>query len=758
LVAAYAHGLWPLGFVALLPWLAVEPRGGSWRATLAWAWALCLAYVVGAFYWFGAAVGVYIQIGEAAGLGLMLLLAPLLQPQILAFALVRRALCERAPLWRALAAASAWLMVEWLLLKPLGDRFGHALQPARALRQLAELGGVAALTLMLLLVNQALLLAWQRRSAGLRQLGRPLVVAALLPALAAGFGSWHLLPKPSAETPPQLRLGLVQANYTALELRRRAQGSHAVVRELLDIHYAMSHDAIERQRADAVLWTETVYPTTFAQPKSEAGAELDREIVSIVNAAGVPFVFGTFDRDADGEYNAAAVVAPGQGLVGFYRKTHLFPLTEWVPAWMDGPVLRRWMPWLGSWRPGQGARVLPLTLRDGRELPMQVLICRDDMATLLAIEGARQGARALLTMSNDSWFSDYPQGARLHQMAAAFRSIETRLPQFRVTTNGHSALIDAQGELLANAAMNERSLVVGALPVGEPPLTLMVRWGDWLGALAALVLPLIAFAPWGWRRLQTLGRPAKPQDSGALRPGWLLPRWAAALLLSLRALAWAALLILGLRWGLDEGFRQQELSALRSFGLWVLAPEALAACVLAAYRVSVRREGGRLHVRRAAQSLTLDESKGRPWAWPLRTLMGPGVWLREGAWMDPGVGAGGAPVLQLRWPGLLALALALALPAFLLHQHIAFGGWLGEYRSFGAQAYAQALLIWWGRWLMAVALIAAALQTLAWLGAQLAAALAPARAGLATQALSRGGWAVLYLGLPLWLGWRIWVG
>ena len=45
-------------------------------------------------------------------------------------------------------------------------------------------------------------------------------------------------------------------------------------------------------------------------------------------------------------------------------------------------------------------------------------------------------------MSNDSWFTDYPVGARLHLAVAAFRSIETRLPQVRVTTNGLSAVIE----------------------------------------------------------------------------------------------------------------------------------------------------------------------------------------------------------------------------------------------------------------------------------------------------------------------------
>ncbi|UUZ54286.1 hypothetical protein LP419_38935 [Massilia sp. H-1] len=60
------------------------------------------------------------------------------------------------------------------------------------------------------------------------------------------------------------------------------------------------------------------------------GADFDRQITDIVDAAGVPFVFGTYDSDSSGEYNAAAFVQPGTGLLGFYRKTRLFPLTEYL--------------------------------------------------------------------------------------------------------------------------------------------------------------------------------------------------------------------------------------------------------------------------------------------------------------------------------------------------------------------------------------------------------------------------------------------
>jgi apolipoprotein N-acyltransferase len=91
----------------------------------------------------------------------------------------------------------------------------------------------------------------------------------------------------------------------------------------------------------------------------------------MVVATATPLVFGSYDADAGREYNAAVFLEPdGQGGVTFdtYRKATLFPLTERVPPWIDGPRLRAWLPWLGSWHPGTGAPVRTLVLRGGRRV------------------------------------------------------------------------------------------------------------------------------------------------------------------------------------------------------------------------------------------------------------------------------------------------------------------------------------------------------------------------------------------------------
>jgi apolipoprotein N-acyltransferase len=807
LVAFYARGgpAWALGFVALVPWLRALDAERSMRGTLLSAWAMSVAYTAAAFAWLGGGIGAYTQIGAGAGLALLLLAAPLFQPQIIVFALVRQLIgCAHGPALRALAACAAWVSAEWLLPRLLGDTLGHGLQPSALLRQAAELGGATGLTLLLLLANEAVAAALaRRRSSGWRAAAAPLGLAAVVPLLLAGYGAMALarLPDAAVAAPgtPLLRMGLVQSNIADYERLRREKGSAgAVVREVLDLHYAMSHDAVVRQRADAVLWSETVYPTTFGRPKSEAGAELDREILAVVQAAGVPFVFGTYERDAQGrEYNAAAFVAPRRGLLGHYRKSRPFPLTEYVPAWLDGPALRTLLPWAGNWQPGDGARVFPLLLADGREVPVLPLICLDAMDASLAIAGARLGAQAILTLSNDSWFSSSELGPALHQAAAAFRSIETRLPQFRVTSTGYSAVIDASGEVRAGTRMGERTLVVGALPVGEPPPTLMVRWGDWVGpaATALLALLLLGMLARHWRRGAASGQ-AQEQPPGLDTPAALPPdiallpaavRWTAAVL---RVFARASLLwmIWAILFG-EGSIQSNTLAQIRSFVALFLVPEAAAWSLLRAYAARLEIADGRLlrfsRGRRQLQLPLAELAAVEPWRLPLPgagatlRLAGGSRWRYGIACADPwalasALQAAGGPTsraaadgrltryLRARqatprsWPGhplakFVAYPLLLALPAFRLHQHIAYGSSFGEYYSFGLLAYLKSFSLWWAAWAIGVALCAAALRTVVEALLMLGALLWPGAIATLRTWAEHLALAALYLALPGWL-------
>ncbi|MBI3229492.1 MAG: apolipoprotein N-acyltransferase [Burkholderiales bacterium] len=704
----------------------------------------------------------------------------------------------------ALAGAAAWLATEWLWPKLLGDTLGHGLYPSQLIRQAADIGGAAGLSLALLLTNEALLAAFARRAEGARAYVRPLALAALMPMLLAGYGYSVLgnsaTPNSAASKP--LRLAMIQANIVDYERQRQQFGAYETVHKILDTHFAMSYDAVVRQHADAVMWSETSYPTTFGHPKSAAGAELDQTIVDIVNSAGVPFIFGTYDRDAFGEYNAAAFLAPNTGLLGFYRKTRLFPFTEYVPAWLDSPLVRRLLPWTGNWQHGNGARVFPLRLADGREIPVLPLICRDDVDASLGIAGARLGAQAILTMSNDAWFSDYPQGAELHQAVAAFRSIETRLPQFRVTTNGFSGVIDANGNIQAASKMGQQTLIIGDIAARTPPRTLIVWWGDWVGLaglaflLSLLLQTLIASVSASaiWQRYLTRQN-AKAQQAMALPLAVsVLPPAARIAASVLRSFARLSLIGIGIAMLQSDALRGNTLAQIRSFSVLFLVPEVAAWCVLLAFGARASIENGALVLTRGAHRIEIalvDIAAVEVWRLPLPSA-GVSLRLSSGArWRyglalthpnalvqalqaagitaQPAAPARGALYQQARlaiqrgrldqpFAKFVLLPFLLAFPAYYLHQHIAYGSGFGEFTSFGLKAYLLGFALWWAAWAIGVMAFGAALRAMIELGTVLGVLLRPSSALELRRWLECAAKLALYVGVPGWLLLRVYGG
>lgn len=799
LLGLYARGEagW-LGLFLLLPWLLSLARLQRLRAVLISAWLMSIAMVLAVFGWFTGALASYAGVPPPLAWLLLALLAPLLQPQLLLYAAARHFAARRlAAASVGLVGACTWVAAEWLLPKLFNDTIGHGLAEAALWRQAADLAGAAGLSLLLILANEALVLAAIQWRSGWRRWMPPLCAAALVPLLLAGYGSWRIasLAEHWSQPADGLRIGMVQSAIVDYEELRRELGTYQTVRQVLDAHFELSRAAIGEYGVDALLWSETVYPTPFGHPRSEDGAALDREIQAFVNELAVPLVFGSYDLDRQGEYNAAVFLEPGTGLLGYYRKTHPFPLTEHVPSWLDGPLLRRWLPWAGSWQAGDGVRVLPLRTRDGRSLDVVPLICLDSVDPMLAIEGARLGAQAIIVLSNDSWFSADPLGAALHLRVATFRSMETRLPQLRVTSNGLSAFIDPSGEVLARSGMGDRAVLAGEVPIQTPPTTLVRKLGDWIGPTALTLLS-------GYVVLILLADRVRSGASGVaslpaaqvVATSWDIRLCSPAqcgLQLALRLTAAVGLLSLAAGMALRYGPQVNHLAQVQTY-LWAVLAPLLGAWLLArrhAGQLSIDQGQLRLSVPTQQWLIPVDRIQSlEPWRLPVPACppSGLGVWLRLrsgrrfqralliadalGFWRSLRAAGAPVPVLDSRaqfWAGYVSarasarqrwldhgavrfglFPLLLALPAFRLHQIIAYGGTFGEWQAHGAAAWFTGLLIWWAAWSIGLMLFAALLRIGIECLALLLTSLVPRHLALARSWLEIGGRGLYYLSAP----------
>lgn len=336
--------------------------------------------------------------------------------------------------------------------------------------------------------------------------------------------------------------------------------------------------------------------------------------------------------------------------------------------------------------------------------------------------------------------------------------------------------------------MGARHLVVGDLPVPVPKPTLMVRWGDWVGQSSAVVLLLwaLGIAGLGIARhpalvpylafLQSQTGHSLPLNARV----FVLPPLARLVAAGLRAFARGSLLWMGAAMLMNDNLQSNTLAQIRLFAALFVAPELASWCVLWAFAARATLADGALVVRNGTRSLQLalqDIAAVLPWRVPVPgrgvnlTLVSGKRWPYALQVADPGafalaLAASGGPAPspitvplsapRLGHPALkfLLLPTLLALAAFRLHQHIAYGSSFGEYYTYGLRAYATSFGLWWATWFIGVVLCAAALRASIEITARLIAGLRPVWLVPARTTLERLGLIALYVGLPGWLAVR----
>jgi len=372
-----------------------------------------------------------------------------------------------------LAFAALYAFSEWLRAVPLGLPWllvSHALAPAPALLQSADIFGATGVSFLALAVSGGFGFAFAQRSA------RPMLVAGLLWALALGYGAVRGATLPEGEP---LRAGVVQASIAQ---RDRWREGFALAHT--EEHLALTRELLARAGPlDVVVWPETAIDAVL-----ERDARLLAAVRRQVEASRVPIVTGA-QRQIGGVSNSAFLVIPRAGLIESYEKQQLVPFAEYEPEW--GAPLRPVFARLAQRQPYSAGTNPRVFRRLG--VPFATPICFEITYPALVREFSNAGARALLNLSNDAWFGRTGY-AEMHLTHAVFRAIELRTPVVRAANTGVSALIDRSGRTLLRLEQGARGTLHAELAANAAP-TLYLRYGDApaLGLLATGALaPLVA--------------------------------------------------------------------------------------------------------------------------------------------------------------------------------------------------------------------------------------------------------------------------
>lgn len=237
------------------------------------------------------------------------------------------------------------------------------------------------------------------------------------------------------------------------------------------------------RRADLWLWPESA----TAGSAFPYDARAQRMLRRLAERANTPLlVGGLYEEPEKGWYNAALLFTErGLDTRQVYGKRHLVPFGEYIPFDKTFPWLQRFAPTGLSNVPGEEVKAVRLP----SGLTVGPLICFEDTVAAVARESVNAGARLLVNMSNDAWYTPSPEAAQ-HARQAILRCVETGVPMVRSSNGGDNTAIDAVGRAAPVAAFPTY------LPLTERPFAATyLRWGEAVfgGPCAAFALCLAAF-------------------------------------------------------------------------------------------------------------------------------------------------------------------------------------------------------------------------------------------------------------------------
>jgi len=282
-----------------------------------------------------------------------------------------------------------------------------------------------------------------------------------LVVLAAIWGGGYLLDRVAWVQPrgAALDVALVQGNI--------AQENKWAPENLLNTFTRYAELTFELPDNDLVVWPETAIPAFYHQVEESFIPYLESRLAEsgATLLTGIPVL----DRQAWQYYNAVIALGADQT---FYYKRHLVPFGEYLPLrWLIGNTLDALAVPNADFSSGPDTQP-PL---QAAGYPVAASICFEVVFNE-EIRRALPEAALLVNVSNDAWFSG-SLAPHQHLEMARMRARETGRPMLRATNTGISAIIDADGRVLARSPQDEVAVVSGRV-VPMQGSTPYVRFGN----------------------------------------------------------------------------------------------------------------------------------------------------------------------------------------------------------------------------------------------------------------------------------------
>jgi len=509
---------WSLGWVCAAPLLMAVVRERRFWGALILGWTTGTIFYMGTSYWVTYSMHHYGDIALWLSYVILLIFSATLGIFTALFAGLFALVIKRFGGWAILSAPILWAASEWLRLQISGVGW-NALGYSQAFQQpviaIARFGGVYIVSALLVAASTALVFGviYLERRRGLVVL----TIAILLAIVSVIYGERLRAAQPIESG--SVGVAAIQPNVPI----SGDGGDSKFIEQMLIRHFHLSEQALQsadeksssetptahslNNSADAATNSNHAAVSVIIWPESPMNFEYDRDpalqqrIAAFTRRNQVTLMMNSwgFPKDSppnDIQYNSALLIGPSGEKIAEYDKIALVPFGEYIPA-------RSWLPFakdiralVGDITPGTS-----FTLGEAAGARLGTLICFEATRPDLARRLRREGASALVQISNESWFG--PTSMPRQMLAeAVFRAVENNVDVIRATNSGLSAFVHPLGQTEGETPLFETATRVWQIKtVAEAQrdsLTFYTRHGDLFAitcAVASMILIGASFIP-----------------------------------------------------------------------------------------------------------------------------------------------------------------------------------------------------------------------------------------------------------------------
>ncbi len=445
-------------------------------------------YFIGTLYWITRVMAVYgglaTPVAALINIALVMYLALFPAAFAAAMAVLTRGRDARTLMWAPVVWVTTELGRTYLLTGFPWVLLGYSQVTVLPVAQLASLVGVYGLSALVAAIGAAIAAGAVSRRPPIQSFA-PLAMAFALVLIVAGWGSLRIARAQLTREGERVRVGLVQGNVEQADKEDARQFAPIFARYL-----QMTRQAIF-QGASFIVWPESSTPFYFAEDREAA-----EQVRRIAREAHVSILLGSdeIERGHPAKYyNSAFLVRPDGSAGAAYRKMHLVPFGEYVPARPVFFFMSRLVEAVSDFSPGETATLLPVGSH-----PVSTSICYEVVYPNLVRRFVNDGAELLTTITNDAWFG--PTSApHQHFAQASMRAIENGRYLVRSANTGVSGIVDPYGRVTERSRLFEPAIIVSDARFLSGPTTYAQIGDVFAYACVAATAALLATARRSYR-------------------------------------------------------------------------------------------------------------------------------------------------------------------------------------------------------------------------------------------------------------------